>query len=52
MAIPCSRHFSVTDAEAAAIRAAYDYCGELSAAVARECARIIAGWKPLLKRLD
>jgi len=40
----------VTNAEAAAIRAAYDYCGELSAAVARECARIIAGWKPLLKR--
>jgi hypothetical protein len=53
--------FSVTEAEAAAIRAAYEQRGELSAAVelrrrfpgiesnaqARECARIIAGWKPL-----
>ena len=51
----------VTEAEAAAIRAAFDREGELSAAVelrrlssgiadtteARECARTIAGWKPL-----
>jgi hypothetical protein len=53
--------FAVTEAEAAAIRAAFDQGGELSAAVelrrlfpgvddmaqAREWARIIAGWKPL-----
>ena len=53
--------FTVTEADAAAIRAAFDQGGELSAAVelrrlfpgvtdnaqARECARIIAGWKPL-----
>jgi hypothetical protein len=53
--------FVVTEAEAAAIRTAFDRGGELSAAVelrrlfpgvtdnaqARECARIIAGWKPL-----
>jgi hypothetical protein len=53
--------FVVTEAEAAAIRAAFEQRGELSAAVelrrlfpaitdnlqARECARIIAGWKPL-----
>ena len=53
--------FVVTEAEAAAIRAAFDRGGELSAAVelrrlfpgvtdnarARECARTIAGWKPL-----
>jgi hypothetical protein len=53
--------FSVSEAEAAAIRAAYEQRGELAAAVelrryfpgiadtaqARECARIIAGWKPL-----
>jgi hypothetical protein len=53
--------FVVTEADAAAIRAAFDRGGELSAAVelrrlfpgvtdnvqARECARIIAGWKPL-----
>jgi len=56
--------FVVTEADAAAIRAAFEQRGELSAAVelrrrfpgildnvrARECARIIAGWKPLLKR--
>ena len=54
--------FVVTEAEAAAIRAAFEQRGELSAAVelrrlfpgvldnreARECARAIAGWKPLL----
>jgi hypothetical protein len=54
--------FVVTEAEAAAIRAVYEQRGELSAAVelrrripgtadnaqARECARTIAGWKPLL----
>ena len=54
--------FAVTEADTAAIR--YEQRGELSAAVelrrrfpgivdnvqARECARIIAGWKPLLKR--
>jgi hypothetical protein len=53
--------FVVTEAEADAIRAAFDQGGELSAAVelrrlfpgvtdtaqARECARTIAGWKPL-----
>jgi len=53
--------FVVTEAEAAAIRAAFDRGGELSDAVelrrlfpgvtdntqARECARTIAGWKPL-----
>jgi hypothetical protein len=53
--------FVVTEAEAAAIRAAFDRGGELSAAVelrrlfpgvtdytqARACARTIAGWKPL-----
>jgi hypothetical protein len=54
--------FAVTEAEATVIRAAYDTGGELSAAVelrrifpgitdmtkARECARIIAGWKPIV----
>jgi hypothetical protein len=53
--------FVVTEAEAAAIRTAFDRGGELSAAAelrrlfpgitdtaqARECARTIAGWKPL-----
>jgi hypothetical protein len=53
--------FVVSDAEAAAIRAASEWGGELSAAVelrrlfpgvtdnmeARECARAIAAWKPL-----
>ena len=53
--------FSVSEDEAAAIRAVYEQRGELSAAVelrrhfpgitdnvqATECARIIAGWKPL-----
>ena len=53
--------FCVSEAEAAAIRAAYEQGGELSAAIelrrlfpgitdnakARECARIIAGWSPL-----
>jgi hypothetical protein len=53
--------FCVTETEAAAIRAAYEQGGELSAAIelrrlfpgitdnekARECARIIAGWPPL-----
>jgi hypothetical protein len=53
--------FVVSEAEAAAIRSAYDRGGELSAAVelrrlfpgitdnvqTRECARIIAGWKPI-----
>jgi hypothetical protein len=53
--------FVVTEAEAAAIRAVYEQRGELSAAIelrrrfpgitdnaqARECARIIADWKPL-----
>jgi hypothetical protein len=53
--------FVVTEVEAAAIRAAFDRGGELSAAVelrrlfpgitdnaqARECARAIATWKPL-----
>jgi hypothetical protein len=53
--------FMVSEAEAAAIRAVVDQRGELSAAFelrrlvpgitdmaeARECARTIAGWKPL-----
>ena len=53
--------FVVTEAEAAAIRAAFEQRGEFSAAVelrrlfpsitdtaqARACARTIAGWKPL-----
>jgi hypothetical protein len=53
--------FVVTEAEAAAIRAVYEQHGEFSAAMelrrqfpgitdntqARECARTIAGWKPL-----
>ena len=56
--------FVVTDAEAAAIRAVFQQRGEFAAAVelrrlfpgithntqARECARSIAGWKPLLLR--
>jgi hypothetical protein len=54
--------FAVTEAEADAIRAAFDAGGEFSAAIelrrifpgitdttrARECARIIAGWSPIL----
>ena len=57
--LPCM--FVVTEAEAAAIRAAFDQGGEFAAAVelrrlfpgltdnarARECAQTIAGWKPL-----
>jgi hypothetical protein len=53
--------FVVSEAEATAIRTAFDQGGELSAAVelrrlfpgvtdlaeARECARTIAGWTPL-----
>ena len=53
--------FVVTEAEAAAIRAAFEQRGEFSAAIelrrrfpgipdnaqARECARTIAAWKPL-----
>ena len=53
--------FCVSEAEAAAIRAAYEQGGELSAAIelrrlfpditdnakARECAGAIAGWAPL-----
>ncbi len=53
--------FVVSEAEAAAIRAAYEQRGEFSAAVelrrlfpgvtdttqARACARTIAGWQPL-----
>jgi hypothetical protein len=53
--------FIVSEADAAAIRAAYEQKGELSAAIevrrlfpgitenaeARECARTIAGWTPL-----
>jgi hypothetical protein len=52
--------FVVSEAEAAAIRAAYDQGGEFTAAIelrrlfpaipdndwARDCARTIAGWKP------
>jgi hypothetical protein len=59
--------FVVSEAEAAAIRAVYEQSGELSAAIelqrrfpgitdnaqAVECARTIAGWKPLrpMKRM-
>jgi hypothetical protein len=53
--------FVITEADAAAIRAVFNQEGELSAAIevrrlfpgitdnvrARECARTIAGWKPL-----
>jgi hypothetical protein len=53
--------FVVTEADAAAIRAVYEQQGEFAAAVelrrlfpggtdnaqAQECARTIAGWKPL-----
>jgi hypothetical protein len=53
--------FLVTEADAAAIRVTFEQEGELSAAIelrrrfpgiidnarARECARSIAGWKPL-----
>jgi hypothetical protein len=53
--------FVVSESDAAAIRAAFDQGGELSAAVelrrlfpgisdndkARDCARTIAGWQPL-----
>jgi hypothetical protein len=56
--------FVVTEAEADAIRAVYQQRGELAAAVelrrrfpgitdnaqTRECARTIAGWKPLPPR--
>jgi hypothetical protein len=56
--------FVVSEAEAAAIRAAFDRGGEFSAAVelrrlfpgvtdnaqARECARTIAAWQPLPER--
>ena len=58
--------FIVTEADAAAIRAAFDKGGELSAAIelrrlfpgiadneqARECARTIAAWKPLPSGCD
>ena len=57
--------FVVTEADAAATRAVYEQRGEFSAAIelrrrfpgitdnaqARECARTIAGWKPLLPAL-
>jgi hypothetical protein len=60
-ASPTSAVFVVSEAEAAAIRTAFDQGGELSAAVelrrlfpgvtdnaeSRECARTIAGWEPL-----
>jgi hypothetical protein len=56
-----ARMFCVTEAEAAAIRSAYEQGGEFSAAIelrrlfpgitdnakARECAQAIAGWTPL-----
>jgi hypothetical protein len=55
--------FVVTEADAAAIRGVYEQRGEFAAAVelrrfpgitdnaqARECARTIAGWKPLPPR--
>jgi hypothetical protein len=56
--------FSVSEAEAAVIRTAFEQRGELSAVVelrrlfrglgntawARECVRTIAGWQPVLTR--
>jgi len=59
-----SSMFTVSEADATAIRTVYEQRGELSAAVelrrrfpgvsrtaqAKECARVIAGWKPLLNR--
>ena len=53
--------FAISEAQAAAIRAVFEQRGELSAVVelrrlfpgvtdnrqARECVRMIAGWKPL-----
>jgi hypothetical protein len=56
----CRWMFMVSEEDAAAIRAAFDQGGELSAAIelrrlfpgigdyakARECARAIVGWKP------
>jgi hypothetical protein len=56
--------FVVSEAEAAAIRTAFEQSGELAATVelrrlfpgvtdnahARECARTIAGWQPLTSR--
>jgi hypothetical protein len=58
--------FAVPEADAAAIRAVYQQRGEFAAAVelrqrlpgttdntqARECARTIAGWKPLPLRTE
>ncbi len=58
--------FVVTEADAAAIRAVYQQRGEFAAAIelrrrfpgitdnaqARECARSIAGWKPLPLRTE
>jgi len=58
--------FAVTEAEAAAIRTAFDQGGEFAAALelrrlfpgvtdnaeTRECARTIAAWKPLPVRQD
>jgi hypothetical protein len=57
--------FAITEAEAAAIRAAFEQRGEFAAAIerrrrfpgitdnaqARECARTIAGWQPLPLRV-
>jgi hypothetical protein len=57
--------FVITAAQAATIRTAYEQRGEFSAAVelrqlfpgitdnaqARQCVRMIAGWRPLPKRL-
>jgi hypothetical protein len=57
--------FVISEAEAAAIRTTFEERGELAAAVelrrlfpgitnttlARECARTIAGWRPLPRRL-
>ncbi len=54
--------FAVSEADAAAIRAVFDEQGEFPAAIelrrrfpgvqdnaqARECARVIAGWKPIV----
>ena len=59
--VHAARMFSVTEAEAAAVRRVFEEEGELSAAIevrrlfpgitdnakARECARTIAGWRPV-----
>ena len=65
LTLPCWRMFTVSEAEASAIRAAFDQGGEFAAAIelrrlfpgirdndeARACARTIASWK-LVPEID